>query len=126
MTVFTWVQHVPFAEKLPYTLWIRLEGLLSLYIWPKLDCQNRLMAYRIGIGAGSSWRLEESMGCNWGSARKVALKTQLTSVGNSLKECNRSVPPQPRGVDSWAKVGGRHMKSRLSAWKLSSFQEKEM
>lgn len=35
------------------------------------------------------------MGCNWGSARKVALKTQLTLVGNFLQVFNRSVPPQP-------------------------------
>lgn len=84
------------------------------------------MAFRIAIGTGSSWRFEERMGCNSGSARKGALKTQLTSVGKFLQECNRSVPPQPRGIDLRAKLGGGHSKSRLSAWKLSSFQEKEM
>lgn len=102
------------------------KGLLSLQVWPKLGCKNRLMACRIAIGTGSSWRLEERMGCNWGSAKKVALKTQLTSVGNILQQCNRFVQPQPRGIDSRAKLGGGHMKSRLSAWKHSSFQEKEM
>lgn len=84
------------------------------------------MVCRTGIGTGSSWRLEERMGCNWDSAGKVALKMQLTSMGNFLQECNRSVPPQPGEIDSRAKLGGKHTKSRLSAWKLTSFQEKEM
>lgn len=100
-SLLTWAEQVCFAEELPQNCicwdksWIRLEGLLYGCFWPKLGCIIIPLLCGTGVSPGSSWRLRERTDCNQGSARKMALKTQV-SGRNFLRECNKSVPPCPK------------------------------